>query len=59
MKRSTRKLQIRGETLRELSGMELRAIGGAADSGNAGTGCPIVQLVVVDSGNAGTGCPGR
>ena len=55
MKRSTLKLVLRGETLRRLTGMELRFIAGGADSGNAGTGCPIAQLV--DSGNAGTGCP--
>jgi hypothetical protein len=55
MKRSTIKLAIRSETLRLLTGMELRLIGGGADSGNAGTGCPNVRLV--DSGNAGTGCP--
>jgi hypothetical protein len=55
MKRSTLKLVIRRETLRLLSGMELRLAGGGVDSGNAGTGCPLVQLV--DSGNAGTGCP--
>jgi hypothetical protein len=54
MKRSTLKLVIRRETLRLLTGMELRFIGGGADSGNAGTGCPNV---LVDSGNAGTGCP--
>jgi hypothetical protein len=55
MKRSAIKLAIRSETLRLLTGMELRLIGGGADSGNAGTGCPNVRLV--DSGNAGTGCP--
>lgn len=52
---SPRKLVIRRETLRQLSEMELRFVDGAGDSGNAGTGCPVVQLV--DSGNAGTGCP--
>lgn len=55
MKRSTRKLVIRTETLRRLAHMELRAIVGG-DSGNAGTGCPVQQKLI-DSGNAGTGCP--
>lgn len=49
MKKSTLKLAIRRETIRALSQLELvRVIGGnpdalQRDTGNAGTGCPLVQ----------------
>jgi hypothetical protein len=57
MRRLTVKLVLRRETLRLLSGMELRFAGGGFDSGNAGTGCPNVQLQLLDSAGAPTGCP--
>jgi hypothetical protein len=53
MKRSTLKLAIRREALRILAGMELvRVVGGEpdaqqVDTGNAGTGCPLVQPAAV------------
>jgi len=53
MKRSTRKLAIRRETLRFLTEMEIFRVGG----GNAvlvGGGDPCPEM---DSGGLGTGCP--
>jgi hypothetical protein len=55
MKRSTVKLVIRRETLRQLTGMEVRLAGGALDTSGGVTGCARAQQA--DSAGAGTGCP--
>jgi hypothetical protein len=52
MKKSTLKLAIRRETLRALAQLDLvRVVGGnpdaLQDTGNAGTGCPFVQAVLL------------
>lgn len=55
MKRSTVKLVIRRETLRVLTGMELRRAAGAVDTADGVRACPLVQ--VLDSEGGPTGCP--
>lgn len=55
MKRSTVKLVFRRETLRLLTGMEIRLVEGANQStGGAETGC---VNALVDSAGGATGCP--
>jgi hypothetical protein len=59
MKRSTRKLAIRSETIRALSQLDLVLVAAAnaheiEGTGNAGTSCPL--KLAAESGNAGTGC---
>jgi hypothetical protein len=51
MKRSTVKLVIRRETLRVLTGMELRRAAGAVDAADG------VRVQVLDSEGGPTGCP--
>jgi hypothetical protein len=52
MKKSTLKLVIRRETLRVLAELELVRVAGGNqdaqqfDTGNAGTGCPLVQAAL-------------
>lgn len=52
MKKSTVKLVIRGETLRVLAELDLVRVAGGnpgaqqLDTGNAGTGCPLVPPAV-------------
>jgi hypothetical protein len=65
MKRSTRKLVIRRETIRALTQLDLvLAAGGGqnaqlADTAGAETGCPFGQRAaqLVGTADAGTGCP--
>ena len=60
MKRSTRKLAIRSETIRSLSQLDLVLVATAGanvqevGTGNAGTGCPFGNLL---SDGGPTGCP--
>jgi hypothetical protein len=60
MKRSTVKLVIRRETLRLLTGMELRLAGGGnPDAQLLDTGCPAtgcVNVKLLDSEGPATGC---
>jgi hypothetical protein len=53
MRRSTRKLAIHSETIRAIARMDLVLVAAganaqAADTGNAGTGCPL-QAAVTES----------
>ncbi len=62
MKRSTRKLVIRRETLRALADLDLvRIAGGNPDAPLQGTGgpntsCPFGQARLIDSEGPATGC---
>jgi len=58
MKKSTRKLAIRSETIQALAHMDLALVAAGANAqvvgtGDAGTGCPRAA----GTEGAGTGCP--